>query len=378
MGKFKRRDFIKTISAGIAVPALLKADVFGKESAAETTFAAAPLPDIPTSESMRSVVMTHKFGDLFNPPGLTNQWGCAQAAMDISAVRSIAFPPFAQGEMNVAPLGAGGELMTGVLYVDGEYFASTKTPIDFVWQPDRILRRSVYKGLELSSVTIVPFKTMTTAVKVTVKNTTSQPRKTEIKLAINGGATKSVAPWNAAYSPGEYDNDRTVDAGRNAVLCKSKRTEAFVIQGASPKADILLPSWLVYNFDLAPNESRSIVFVNSMGATAADAQKDYDTIVNRLDQVAAETTAEWNAQLAAAFTPGNDRFSGHVPTLVTSDDNVKRLYHSAVMSALFFRRTTPHSVYGTTYVTLAPRYWETTTFLWDISLSAMLLAMLDP
>ena len=48
------------------------------------------------------------------------------------------------------------------------------------------------------------------------------------------------------------------------------------------------------------------------------------------------------------------------------------------MSALYFKRTTPHSVYGTTYVTLMPRYWETTTFLWDISLSAMLLSMLDP
>jgi hypothetical protein len=380
MSKFKRRDFIKTISAGLAAPALLNANVIGNEPATQHAAAVTlpSLPDIPTTESMRSVVMTHKFGDLFNPPGLTNQWGCAQAAMDVAAIRSIAFPPFAQGEMNVAPLGAGGELMTGVLYVDGEYFASTKTPIEFVWQPDRILRRSTYKGLELSSVTVVPFKTMTTAVKLTVKNTTGQRRKTEIKLAINGGATKSVAPWNAAYSPGEYDNDRTIDAARNAVLCKSKRTEAFVIQGASPKADTLLPSWLVYNFDLAPNESRSIVFVNSMGATAADAQKDYDAVANRFDQVAGDTTAEWNAQLTAAFTPGNDRFSGYVPTLVTSDDNVKRLYHSAVMSALFFRRTTPHSVYGTTYVTLAPRYWETTTFLWDISLSAMLLAMLDP
>jgi hypothetical protein len=48
------------------------------------------------------------------------------------------------------------------------------------------------------------------------------------------------------------------------------------------------------------------------------------------------------------------------------------------MSALYFKRTTPHSVYGTTYVTLLPRYWETATFLWDISLSAMLLALLDP
>jgi hypothetical protein len=64
--------------------------------------------------------------------------------------------------------------------------------------------------------------------------------------------------------------------------------------------------------------------------------------------------------------------------LVTTDENVKRISHSAVLSALYFRRTTPHSVYGTAYVTLMPRYWETATFLWDISLSAMLLSMLDP
>jgi len=161
-------------------------------------------------------------------------------------------------------------------------------------------------------------------------------------------------------------------------MCKSKRTEAFVLQGASPKPDTLTNSWIVYDFDLAPNESRTVVFVNSLGGSAANAEKDYDMVINRFDAVAASTGAEWNAQLTAAFTPGNSVFSGHVPTLVTSDENVKRLYHSAVLSALYFRRTTPHSVYGTTYVTLAPRYWETTTFLWDISLSAMLLAMLDP
>ncbi|MGI8810929.1 MAG: hypothetical protein ACR2IH_00175 [Pyrinomonadaceae bacterium] len=380
MSKFKRRDFLKTLTAAVAAPAVLKGKAFGFETI-PTGFApsaAAPLPDIPTSASLRSITMTHKFLDLFNPPGLTNQWGCAQAAMDVVAVRSIAFPPFAQGEMNVAPLGSGGELLTAVLYVDGEYFASTKTPIDFVWQPDRIERRSIYKGLELSSVTIVPFETMSVAVKLIVKNTTPQRLKTEIKFAINGGATKSVKPWDAAYSPGEYDNTRTIDHSRNAIVCKSKYTEAFVVQGASPKPTSILPSWIVYELNLAPNESYSIVFVNSLGADQAAAQKDYDAIINTFDAAARATSGEWDAQFKAAFTPNNDRFSGHVPTLVTTDDSVKRIYHSAVLSALYFRRTTPHSVYGTTYVTLMPRYWETATFLWDISLSAMLLSMLDP
>lgn len=377
MEKLKRREFLKSISAAALVPAVVHtagSDAIAVLPGTTTTL----LPDIPTCESMRSVTMTHKFLDLYAWPGLTNQWGCAQASTDVTAIRSIAFPPFAQGEMNVAPLGAGGELLTGVLYVDGEYFTATKTPIEFVWRPDRIERRSVYKGLELKSTTIVPFKTMSVAVKLTVSNMTKARKKTEIKLAVNGGVTKSVKPWNAAYSPGEYDNERSIDKARNAILCRSKHTEAFVLQGSSPKPDKIEPSWLVYTLDLAPGQSASIVFVNSVGRNAADAQKDFDDIIGSFDAAAKATADEWNRQLKAAFTPGNDVFSGHVPTLVTTDDNVKRIYHSAVMSALYFRRTSPHSVYGTTYVTLMPRYWETTTFLWDISLSAMLLSMLDP
>ncbi len=375
MEDLKRRDFLKAMSVAAVVPALAGTNAKAAETPNKAAFS---LPDIPTCESMRSVTMTHKFLELYAWPGLTNQWGCAQSTMDVTAIRSIAFPPFAQGEMNVAPLGAGGELLTGVLFIDGEYFTSTKTPIEFVWQPDRVERRSVYKGLELKSTMIVPFKTMSVAVKFSVTNTTSTRRKVEIKLAINGGASKSVTPWNAAYSPGEYDNSRTIDTARNAVLFKSRHSDAYVLQGTSLKPSSLLTSSIVYNFDLAPRESASFVFVNSLGGTAADVQREYDAIVNSFDAVAKTTTDEWNAQLKAAFTPGNNIFSGYLPTLVTNDDNVKRLYHSAVMSALYFRRTTPHSVYGTAYVTLMPRYWETTTFLWDISLSAMLLSMLDP
>jgi hypothetical protein len=359
------------MSAAALVPAVMP----HVEALAE---APAGLPDIPTCESMRSVTMTHKFLDLYAWPGLTNQWGCAQASMDVVAIRSVAFPPYAQGEMNVAPLGSNGELLNGVMYVDGEYFTSTKTPIEFVWRPDRIERRSLYKGLELRSTTIVPFRTMSVAVKLTVTNATAKRRKTEIKLALNAGAAKSVTPWNAAYSPGEYDNIREIDRTRSAVVSHSRHSDAFVVQGVSPKPSSLTTSWVVYELDLGPKQSATITFVNSLGGTRAGAQRDFDAIISSFDSAASATTDEWNAQLKAAFTPGNNIFSGHVPTLVTSDDSVKRIYHSAVMTALYFRRTTPHSINGTTYVTLMPRYWETTTFLWDISLSAMLLAMLDP
>ncbi len=387
MSKHKRRDFLKLAAAGVVAPALLpqvsrgaeeieSADIQQRRTGAAR--ASNVSSDIPTVDAMRSVTMPHRFGDLFNPPGLTNQWGCAQAAMDVTGVRSIAFPPFAQGEMNTAALGSGGELLTGVLYVDGEYFAATKEMVEFVWQPDRVERRARYHGLELSSVMIVPFKQMSVAVSLTIENKERTHRRTEIKLALNGGVTKSVTPWNAAYSPGEFDNARTIDKDRGAVLCKSVHSDAYALQGAWPRADEVLPSWLIYRFDLAPGEKRTLTFVNALAEHPEEARRNYDALVRNFDAAAAQVRDEWNAELKAAFTPGNDRFSGYLPTLVTNDEAVRRLYHSAVMSALFFKRTTPHSVYGTTYVTLAPRYWETTTFLWDISLSAMLLALLDP
>src|SRR5215218_7279836 len=118
MSKFKRRDFLKLTAAGLTIPALLQNTSLAGEKPTSIDPLNLSADGIPTVETTRSVVMRHKFGDLFNPPGLTNQWGCAQAAMDVVAVRSIAFPPFAQGEMNVAPLGSGGELLTAVLYVD--------------------------------------------------------------------------------------------------------------------------------------------------------------------------------------------------------------------------------------------------------------------
>ncbi len=384
MSKLKRRSFLKLAAASGWVASTIPRDRVNQSVIADageemsSAPAITPLPDIPTVDSLRSITMTHKFGDLFNPPGLTNQWGCAQTAVDVVAIRSIAFPPFAQGEMNVAPLGSGGELLTGILFVDGEYFASTKTPVEFVWQPDRVERQTFYKGLQISSVTIVPFRMMAVAVKITVTNRSQQRRKTEIKLAVNGGAAKSVTPWDAAASPGEFDNFRKVDSSRGAILNKAVHSQAFVLQGGSPKPDQILPSWLIYHFDLAPEESRSIVFVNSLGESQAFVERNYDSVSSSFAAVLEATTNEWNQELRAAFTPNNDRYSGYLPTLVTTDEALKRLYHSAALSAVYFKRTSPHSVYGTTYVTLLPRYWETATFLWDISLSAMLLAMLDP
>jgi hypothetical protein len=409
MSRSSRRSFLKQTAAGAALPWVmpLPGDAREQQPGGGQDAAAAQAPTspaagapaeaaspraaaaqarptlspeaaaIPTCASLRSVEMPHVYGDLFNPPGLTNFHGCAQAALDIVGVRSLSFPPFAQGEQSTAVM-ASGELVTGVLYVDGEYFTAAKQPVAFAWQPDRVERRASYKGLDLDSTMIVPFDTQAVAVAFRVRNSARTARKVEIKLALRGGVSKSVTPWNAAYSPAEFDNTPTVDRERGAVLFTAAHSTACAVQGAWPVADEVSASWLVYRLELKPGQTWQCTFVVAIDEQAGRARETYDRLVRDFDGAAAAVRREWDAELSAVYTPGNGRYSGHLPLLVTSDDDVRRLYHMAAMTTIFFKRTTPHSVYGRTYVTLAPRYWQTTTFLWDISLSSMLLAQLDP
>ena len=82
---------------------------------------------IPTVEDLASDKLVHKFGDMFNPPGLTNFWGAVQANVDITGIRSLNFPPFTNSDF-----------VTAGLFLNNRYFPSLGANITFQWFPDRI------------------------------------------------------------------------------------------------------------------------------------------------------------------------------------------------------------------------------------------------
>jgi hypothetical protein len=105
----------------------------------------------------------------------------------------------------------------------------------------------------------------------------------------------------------------------------------------------------------------------------------------------------WSEVWAAAFTPGNRHFSGSLPALRFSDDQLDRLYYMGLLSLLHGRRTPaapgPRARYSTggqaiwaggldplttAYTTGATEGAATTSFLWELHLVAPLLARLDP
>ena len=99
---------------------------------------------IPAVDDLGSSPLVHRFGDCFNPPGLTNFIGCVQADIDVLGIRSLNFPPFACSDTTTAGL-----------FIDGNYFPSTGSAITFRWFPDRIERSAEYEGLKLTTTTVL-------------------------------------------------------------------------------------------------------------------------------------------------------------------------------------------------------------------------------
>lgn len=322
---------------------------------------------IPTVDDLRSSPLVHRFADVWCPPGLTNFLGCVQADSDIFAIRSLNFPPFAISDT-----------VTASLYVNRKFFLSTGAAVTYTWWPDRIERVAEVDGLRLTTTTVLGVRSMACIQTLRVQNLRPGSREVTLKFALRGTVTKNTGRWNDAFPPKETDNAVEVDPGRAALLFTAQKSKAVFIQGfAGAKAE-LNELGAILSFSLAGNETKTIGYVAAMGETRDEATALYDKLIRNVDGAVSAAREDWNAELAAVFTPGNDRYSGYMPLLETSDEAVRRVYLTGIAGVISFRRDSPHSAYGRAYSTLFPRYWATASFLWDYSLSSLVHALLDP
>lgn len=321
----------------------------------------------PTVVDLRSDTLEHRFGDLWNPPGLTNFLGCAQADLDPVAVRSISFPPLATGD-----------LATGVLFLDDRLFTALGVPLSTTWQPDRVERTAWWDGLSVSTTTVVPVGRTAVLVRLSISNWTGEGRALPVRLALRSAVTKHLSRWVEPCAPCEPDNEVRIDDGRGALVWNARSTDAVMVQGGVPRADTVDQHGVRWSPVIPAAGTWTADFVIALGEDEASALSCYDALAADGAGEVARCEQLWNDELAAVFTPGNDRYSGSLPMLETSDPALRRLWLTGVIGVVYFKRENPYSVMGRTYDTLMPRYWQSLTFLWDYSLSALVHSLLDP
>jgi hypothetical protein len=134
---------------------------------------------------------------------------------------------------------------------------------------------------------------------------------------------------------------------------------------------------LLYEFILNPGEERAFQYVNAIGEDRTAVLEAYTRQQADFKHLLEENQAVHSARIRAAFTPGNSEFSGHLPQLLTRDPVLWKLYYAGFADLLMSRRVSPDSVYGPTYLTV-PRGISTLIFVWDLMLTSLSLALLDP
>jgi hypothetical protein len=318
-------------------------------------------------DDLKSDVLKHKSGDIFNPPGLTNFWGCVQSDIDITGIRSLNFPPFGCSD-----------IITGGLFIDDMYFPATGTTIDFTWYPDRIERIAGYNGIHYKSTTVLPLKIKGSLVRLEMENRSGSIRDIKIKLGLSGSVTKAVRTWNDAFPPLERDNKIDIDNKRMSLVYSAVHSDAFQMQGIYPLADEINKNGVTKRITLEPGKKSIIYYINLVDDSVSNMQKAYDYIAHNAEEIIKNVHDEWNEEIKAAYTPGNSRYSGHMPELETTDKDILKLYNMGILGIIYFKRDSPYSVLGRTYDTLMPRYWQSVTFIWDYALSSLTHALLDP
>ena len=332
------------------------------------------LPSVPKPSDLASDRLVHHFRDLFNPPLVQNDWGILQATKSISAITTISFPPFVccgRPKMPFSP----GDLITCETFLDGRILNSYPegATVTYTWYPHRLVRETQVKGLQLTTQTFMPWKQRTVAESIEVTNRSGERRKVSLGFDMRAGVTHTSG-GNLA----EADNKLETSEHRGCIVFEAQHSRAVSVQGISPRAQrVESGRMLIHEFTLEPGASLTFHYLNVIGDDKEAALSTYDRLQASFENLVAENEQEFTSLIHSAFTPGNSRFSGYLPQLVTKNQSLWKLYYGGFTSLLMMRRNSPDSVYGTTYLTIPPLA-PTLTFIWDAMLTSLSLSLLDP
>jgi hypothetical protein len=128
-----------------------------------------------------------------------------------------------------------------------------------------------------------------------------------------------------------------------------------------------------WELSLSPEQHREIRFFMKAGTTDDEAQGAAP--VSWFDSEWIRAKKVWEDRWNAAFTPGNEFFSGNAPTLLIADAAIREIYYRSVLTLMVLLRTNLWS--DRTFITSGERA-KGTVFYWDTSLCSTLFAMLEP
>jgi len=342
------------------------------------------LPVVPKSKDLAGERLVYQYDEIFSTPPAQNEAGFCQATKSVTGIAAILFPPFSCCGDPPIPTPGGdispGNLTTCEVFLNGRMLASYPRPeakVAYTFFPHCMVREAAAQGIQFVTHTFLPPGQRAVAQQITVKNVSRETRNITLGFDLRAGVTCKREPWYIG-DPGELDNRITVNVPEGYIAFESQHTQAISVQGFTPPPNrVEQKRVLVYDVKLLPGEQKDFRYVNAIGDDREAVLAAYSRQQAQFPDSLQASEQAWDARIGAAFTPGNSEFSGSLPRLETRDPALWKLYHAGFLDILLSRRVTASSVYGPTYV-IYGRGASTLSYVWDIVLTSLSIALLDP
>ncbi len=362
----KRREFLRSLAAASTVAAT---NLSGAPSSAEV-HSGAPLtpPGLPNLDELAGNWISG--AAIENRPAISNFHGSLQSTQNVLAVECFTVPPLAQGSEFAE------------LSLDGEKIAAQQ----FRWYPYQVLRRAQVKGLEVLTKIRMPFEEAGVLFSIEIANPEEERRTTQLTVGLEAMVRRYTQTW-------EWDTPRPekkdlTDFGTRiagampggALLVSDSRSDSYVAFAFCQDPDDLSAERraATWSIQLEGRSKFRLEFAMAAGIESDEVLKRIFGWKENFALVWEEAHERWRGRFEAAFIVGNDHFSGNLPTLVTDDLKVRKLYYASIMSLLCLERTNLGPRYPRVFVTASPRWATSLVYFWDAVMFATVWALLDP
>lgn len=313
---------------------------------------------------------------------ICNFYGGLRAGYTVSSISSLTFPPFSQGPYNRYNQNDSLRYQKDILqmYIDKKPLLTKYSK----WYPYQIKRKAREDDLEIETTVRAVFENEGVLWKIKFKNTGhNKAIRHTINFILRNSHIRQYAPVQWCWStPRSTDNDYTVKIIRSTIIEKDNKSDAVAYYHFLNQPDSITHEGDVTNVSYklslsagGEKEFKILMAIDSSEKGASFKAKEWQ---QHFDEVFKEAKDLWQRRYYQAFQPGNDFFSGYLPTLVTKDSALRRIYYSSVVSWLELLRTNFKTGYKRVFVTAGPDYANTLTYYWDMVSYSTLWALLDP
>ncbi|CAN5438700.1 hypothetical protein BH09VER1_BH09VER1_46350 [soil metagenome] len=325
--------------------------------------------------------MTRRRGTPAAMPGLTHETGSIQVEADVCAIKHPVFPPYS----------ASGETTAQVLLGD-KLLCQYANVVRVRWSAWKIQRECTYDNWSFTSETCLVPNEAVVVVRWRVRNLATTARKLPFGVVLSGrgrNAGNEGYAWSVPEVPTDVLSMRARLGLRFSVgegvlpgsfLFTAQDEAAFSLQVVGPGARLDAERTSAFWEKKIPVGGEwDGYFLAAYGTSKEEVRRLAEKWVSQVDDTVVVAKAWWDELWQSAFTPGNIRFSGHLPVVGSSDDFVGKLYYMGVLTLLCLRRRYAHSLLDSSYLTLGTRRGEGSIYLaWDLPYISQVLARLDP